>query len=302
MKRSFRRFLRSGWRKRLPATKPLALRTAGGTVQLESGIAQYEELAGVNFRLQHHAASKVFIRLIRKVDSFMDLNAGFGYYPLIAAAENRMCRIHAFETIPERLTLLKKNVATNKFAHAVYVENLQFQKHRGEIDVPVPMGEAYAITRGGQNDQVLNTPTTYDNKSSLDEYCAQRMIDHIELVRISGPGSELAVLQGGHQLIQDVKPVLILEKTLPGDMLQLKDVLRFYGYQAYHGTADGLIEGKPDLSLSDLNTTSTYFVHPNKYHLIAGMVVMAKTFAPASNDLHIDRENGLLVRDHVVSR
>lgn len=270
-------------------------------MKIDTSLDEYGKLAESNFEFEKFGYGHVFSRLIRKVDSFMDLNAEFGLFSILAASENRMCRIHAFESDPEKFQGLKKNVSENRLLHAVHFESLQFHGQTGEIDVPIQMGSEYSSLRGSDDEPTdLKTKSSYSNKTSIDEYCGQRMIDHVDMIRMGSPKSGRVILQGAHQLLLDVKPLMLVEMGCLEDMLQLKDIFRFYGYKTFVHVKKGLLSCEVDHELNLHKTGLVVFAHPSKLHLLSGLMIRSNS-QESRSDLQLERVNGLLIRNGVAS-
>jgi len=75
----------------------------------------------------------IFVELIKKVDCFFDVGANIGYYSLLAAMENPLIQIVAFEPSSGPLYYLNQNVLLNKFNNIV-VENLALSHKIGTIE------------------------------------------------------------------------------------------------------------------------------------------------------------------------
>ena len=75
----------------------------------------------------------IFIRLIKKVNTFYDIGANIGYYSLLAAMENEKIRVVGFEPATGPLFYFKENVRINSFNN-IKVESIALSHKEGEIE------------------------------------------------------------------------------------------------------------------------------------------------------------------------
>jgi FkbM family methyltransferase len=144
-----------------------------------------------------------WMRLARQASIIFDVGANVGVYTLLAAAVNSQADIHAFEATPEIARLLKENIDLNemKNIHVVPLAvgsnggNGLLRSCRGTDNSNEGMNfvvaESTAPELGDQSIQIV----------SLDEYCRQMKIDHIDLLKIDIEGGEYDALLGAERLL-----------------------------------------------------------------------------------------------------
>lgn len=111
---------------------------------------------------------------------------------------------HTFEPNKNNSDLIIENAGLNGLNN-VLINNLALWNKSGEK--LVFEGEdalASTITANGQNENVLHTIT-------IDDYVQQNNIGEVNLLMIDVEGSEIKVLEGAKQMLQQYKPVVVFE-------------------------------------------------------------------------------------------
>lgn len=135
-----------------------------------------------------------------------DVGANKGQYiQLVKDSLRKPCIIHAFEPDPTNYSLLNKkkdkDYIINNLGLGEKAEKLKFYKHRQS-----DLSSLY-------HDK--NHPSNYRNKEldevvdikveTIDFYCKQHNIDHIDFLKIDTEGHELYVLKGASEMINNKK-------------------------------------------------------------------------------------------------
>jgi FkbM family methyltransferase len=153
-----------------------------GTYQLERDfLAVWQELA-------------IRSRLI------FDVGANAGIYSLVASVANRDADIHAFEPTPEIAAGLRLSRDRNALSNLTVAEMAVSDK-AGDASLVHCDGGAdnggmnFIVEASGRPDDCIVAVT------SLDLYCRDHAIEHIDLIKIDVQGQEAAVLRGAQGLL-----------------------------------------------------------------------------------------------------
>ncbi|HRI61016.1 MAG TPA: FkbM family methyltransferase [Saprospiraceae bacterium] len=122
-------------------------------------------------------------------------------------------KIFAFEpqqSLFGNLVKLKKNLHWDNCT----VEHLALSDHAGSVELRIPVGKDKKSSPGASivktvfEEADIRTETV--NMMTLDAYCKQHHIVP-NLLKIDVEGNELAVLQGGEQVLRQHRPAILLE-------------------------------------------------------------------------------------------
>jgi len=130
-----------------------------------------------------------------------DIGANAGIFSLAALAANPRATVHAFEPTPEiaarlRVTAainLLSNLVINEVAVGDYKGSAMLQRWRGNDDDNEGMN---FITTNGSDGESVQLIT-------LDGYCADRGIQHIDLLKIDIQGNEPRAFAGAARLLRE---------------------------------------------------------------------------------------------------
>jgi FkbM family methyltransferase len=130
-----------------------------------------------------------------------DVGANFGIYSLAAVASQPRAIVHAFEPTPEIANRLQEtarlNSLDNLIVHQVAVSNHSgdavLRRYRGERGANAGMNY---ICVGAGDPEEERVP-----KICLDEFCRQRNISGIDLLKVDVQGHEQSVLHGVRDLL-----------------------------------------------------------------------------------------------------
>jgi FkbM family methyltransferase len=117
-------------------------------------------------------------------------------------------RIHSFEPFPDSFAHMKKRVAAHD---QVVPVNLAASDHRGTAEFTVNRNALTNSLLPNAAGAVDNQPEGYVGESrritvhltTLDDYCAEKSIESIHLLKIDTQGAEMMVLRGARRLFQE---------------------------------------------------------------------------------------------------
>ena len=222
----------------------------------------------------------IFLKLIKKVNTFYDIGANIGYYSLLAAMENKKVKVVGFEPATGPLFYFNENVRINSFRNIV-VEPVALSHKDGEIEFYEIKNKKYRYLEynlGGESNTgskttgrnfVLNKVKT----TTLDNYVKINSEMQIDLIKMDTEGTENLILEYSHLVLSEMKPVIICETLFNTIEPELEKIMRSYGYGFYNHIPSGLQKVDTIIRTEDAGISNCFFVHPDKYYLIEEFIV-----------------------------
>ncbi len=144
-----------------------------------------------------------WLKCAAQAATIFDIGANVGLYSLLAAIENPRATVHAFEPTPELVSALKSNLALNRIWNVVVNEEA-IGRTNGQAYLQRCSGD------DGSNEGMNFIAATYDPVATispvevvaLDDYCSQRQIDWVDLMKIDVEGGEYDALVGAENLLR----------------------------------------------------------------------------------------------------
>ena len=222
----------------------------------------------------------IFIRLIKKVNTFYDIGANIGYYSLLAAMENETIRIIGFEPATGPLFYFRENVRINAYNN-IKVESIALSHKEGEIEFYEIRNNKYKYLEhnlGGESN--TGSKTTGRNfirnkvkTSTLDTYVRLAGEANIDLIKMDTEGTENLILASSDFVLKEMKPIIICETIFNTIETDLQRIMLSYGYEFYNHTPAGLKKVETILRDEDNGVSNCFFVHPDKSYLIEEFVL-----------------------------
>lgn len=162
---------------------------------------------GVNREWESHITEFVKIyNAYYDIQNVVDVGANFGYHTLFFA-QKTLGNVFAFEPQLQNYELLVDNIKNNNVTNVTYYN---FACGDVNCDVQMPIVESSNMCNMGDFTPNLNSGNKYSVTKSvlLDEMNFQSQID---LIKIDVQGWEKKVLLGALKLLNDCKPILIVE-------------------------------------------------------------------------------------------
>ncbi|MQA94605.1 MAG: FkbM family methyltransferase [Streptosporangiales bacterium] len=152
----------------------------------------------------------VYRRLAASSGLIIDVGANIGVYAVTGGADVPYGgRVVAFEPVPENLTYLRHNVASNELDRRVVVEPVAVGEETGEITLYLSAEQtgkhSAAAANAGPSAGAVTVPMT-----SVDAYVDGNGLGPPDLIKIDVEGYEGFVLSGARQSL-DARPTLLFE-------------------------------------------------------------------------------------------
>jgi FkbM family methyltransferase len=221
----------------------------------------------------------IFEKLVRKIDSFIDIGANTGYYSILATAVNKTISVHAFEPAQGPSHYLRKNIDINQFGTNIKSYDVALSDKESEVAFYEVQNAKYRYlpyNLGGvgslKNESNSKRTSTLVKTLLLDSFVEREGIQKIDLIKIDTEGTENLILNGGHQAISMLKPIIICETLFNRIEKELEIIMRSHGYEFYNHLDQNLHRVNTLIREKDNGVRDCFFVHPEKFHLIQEFV------------------------------
>jgi FkbM family methyltransferase len=144
---------------------------------------------------------------------FIDAGANNGLYALFAARKvGRRGRVLAFEPSQRELAKLRKNVRLNRFRNVQsFGIALGERRSTGTLHVAgLPYSGHNSLGPFGYE----STPVDHEERveiQALDDVAAVRKLERIDVMKLDVEGGELSLLQGSRQILERLRPQILIE-------------------------------------------------------------------------------------------
>lgn len=216
---------------------------------------------------------RIFMEMVKKSKTFIDIGANVGYYSLVAGALNPKANIVAFEPFPDTYEVLKRNIKLNGF-HNITAEKLALSEKEGEetffykISEDFP-DEPYQLAGD-------NSLANYDRDekrtikvkiTTLDDYAKKQNLPKVDLIKMDTETTEFFILKGARDILTNDRPVILSEVLKGFNEKELENYLKKLNYSFYLTQPEGL---KKTASLLETNRDKAefFFVPKEKESLI----------------------------------
>lgn len=175
-------------------------------------------------------------KILRPGDTFVDLGAHIGYHSYFAAGlVGASGRVFSFEADPANFLRLKKNLERFPQASpehcAIWSGEEKLMFTRSESSRESGWGALATVRKAPEREQVEVRGV------SLDAWTERSGLKEIRAIKIDVEGAELAVLRGATRVLQNMRPVLVLEMCEPllkqsgTSAVMIEELLRRHRYK-----------------------------------------------------------------------
>lgn len=157
--------------------------------------------------------TKAWLSVVQLDDTIFDIGANFGYFGLLAAqkTESKRSKVVLFEANSRLIPYVRKSLAANWLIEQSIVENLAVSDKTGPAKLSVlkdylgssSLHSAKSLSAYlGHKMQIETEEEVTVNAITLDDYCGQHKIKHINLIKMDIEGFEERAYQGMRNIIK----------------------------------------------------------------------------------------------------
>lgn len=224
--------------------------------------------------------TNIFIKLIKKVDVFIDIGTNIGYYSILGAKFNPNINVIAFEPSEGPMVYACENIKINNLENSIKVEPLALSNKTGELDfynVKNPKFPSIYNLSGEHNltasKEKLNYTKVKAQAIVFDEYVKASQLDRIDLMKIDTEGSEYLILEGAQKVLENYRPIVICETLFNVIEDKLEAIFIDHDYEFYNHSGNGLVKVTTIQRKEDNGARNCFFVPKEKVSLIEEFIV-----------------------------
>ena len=205
--------------------------------------------------------TQIYSALISPGDTVFDIGASYGWYSaLFGKLVGDAGSVHAFEPVPEFADLAADTLALNDLGSVVQFNTLALGRETGSLVIytfaELPLGHASSSSLGRHDASSHECLVT-----TIDEYVAQRCIEHIDFLKVDVEGDERDAFLGGEAtLCGSEGPIIAFEVNLDCLLVRglvpedVQEPLLAFGYDHFWAIHP---EGSPEAIVGPLPTGRT---------------------------------------------
>jgi FkbM family methyltransferase len=147
-------------------------------------------------------------QMVRPSDVCLDIGANIGVISLLLSRLASTGEVYSFEPGIGNLRYLERNVADNE-ANNVSIQSVGLYDKPGSLTLHVDAshpGGAHVAGDDGRDEENEEI-----NVVTLDDWAAERRLEKLDVVKMDIEGAELRALDGAHDVLRRLQPLLIIE-------------------------------------------------------------------------------------------
>ena len=223
------------------------------------------------FKLKFEPEIQALDQWIKKDAVCLDIGAGYGRY---AYALSQLVRdsgqVHCFEPLDYNLTVLRAIVKFHRLKNVTVIPKaLSNQSGTQGFALPIKKSalaftNAYSLAHLA-TDSESESIKKMVSVTTIDQYALEHKLNRIDFIKCDVEGAELLVFNGGKNILQYYKPVIlceVYETWLRRFGYKREDVFRFFAelnYQAF------ILNGKALNKVDRLKEDRNYFFIPRPH-------------------------------------
>lgn len=162
-----------------------------------------------------------------------DVGANIGYISVMLARQvTRTGKVFSFEALPENQERFMVNLETSGFADCIQLVRAAVVDKSGTVQFQIGPSGGMGKVKGSAGRQEYSYVQTIDVQAiSLDEFVYQQGNLAPQIVKMDIEGGEILALPGMKQVLEQVKPVMLLELHGPQAAAVAWEILKTAGYR-----------------------------------------------------------------------
>ena len=260
---------------KIPPSGILTIKYAGRRLKIKCNQTSYVTFLLFWNGFENYEYTGIFMKLIKKVNTFYDIGANLGYYSLLGKMEHPELSVVCFEPADGPLFYLRENISLNNFKN-IKAESIALSHKSGEIEFYEVKNKKYTYleynlageSNAGSKTTGLNFIATKVKTITLDEYVITNKVESIDLIKMDTEGTENLILAHSDLVLREMKPIIICETLFNVIEPLLEEILSEYGYEFYNESETGLKKVATIRREIDNGVRNCFFVHPSKFEFI----------------------------------
>lgn len=155
----------------------------------------------------------VFKEMAPSSQVFFDVGANIGYFSFLVKQLSPRAQIYSFEPLPQNINAYKKNRELNQFSQ-MELNEVCIADQKGETEFLIPPPEESGWGRMAHRD-LFSGEKIKRSVITLDDFCRERNIARVDLMKIDVEGYEYKVLKGASETIEKHRPRICIELNEP---------------------------------------------------------------------------------------
>ena len=183
--------------------------------------------------------TQIFMELIKKFETFIDVGANIGYYSILGAKINPNLNVISFEPSVGPMIYLSENIRINKLEEQISVEVIALSDQIGKVDFNEIRNKKFPSIYNLSGEHNLETkPDKAHHKikvesDTLDRYTVSKNLAKIDLIKLDTEGNENKILIHSHKTIQRYRPIIICETLFNTIEDSLEEIMSKHNYSFY---------------------------------------------------------------------
>ncbi len=216
----------------------------------------------------------VLKNIIKPGDVFLDIGANIGYFSLLIANNVPTAKVISFEPVREIFESLKGNIAINNIKN-VTAFNAAIGELKEEKELFISGLDNLGMSSFQQPENFSGKKETVQ-VLTIDEWFERAGLAKIDVVKLDVEGSELPALKGMKEILQNFKPIVIVEinpETLSMFGLAPDDIYNYlskFNFDSFLIAETGKLK---KLEAGNINEpVNVLFVHHQKIELLSSLI------------------------------